>query len=48
MTTALFTHPDCLGHVNPPGAPEQVARLTSVLDALDGLVLTRHDAPKAS
>ncbi len=48
MSTALFTHPDCLAHVNPPGAPEQVARLTSVLDALDGLDLTRHDAPKAT
>ncbi|RME18743.1 MAG: histone deacetylase family protein [Alphaproteobacteria bacterium] len=30
MTTALFTHPDCLKHVNPPGHPEQVARLEAI------------------
>lgn len=48
MTTALFTHPDCLDHVNPPGAPEQVARLRYVLEALDGLDLLRMDAPKAT
>lgn len=47
MTTALFTHPDCLGHVTPPGHPEQVARLRYVLDALEGLPLDRHDAPLA-
>lgn len=47
MTTALFTHPDCLGHVTPPGHPEQVARLTHVLDALDGLALDRHQSPLA-
>ena len=27
MTTALVTHADCLGHVNPPGHPERVERL---------------------
>lgn len=48
MTTALLTHPDCLGHINPPGAPEQVARLRYVLDALEGLDLLRLDAPKAT
>ncbi len=36
MTTALFTHPDCLGHVNPPGHPEQVARLETIAAALRG------------
>lgn len=48
MTTALFTHPDCLDHVNPPGAPEQVARLSYVLDALEGLELQHFEAPKAT
>lgn len=45
MTTALLTHDDCLAHVNPPGAPEQVARLDHVLRALDGLDLHRVEAP---
>jgi acetoin utilization deacetylase AcuC-like enzyme len=51
MTTALFTHEACHGHVNPEGHPEQVARLHAVLEALsvaefDGLV--RRQAPRAS
>ena len=45
MTTVLITHPDCLGHVNPPGAPEQVARLEYILRALEPLALDRLDAP---
>lgn len=45
MTVALVTHPDCLGHVTPPGHPEQVARLDAVLNALDGLDLLRLAAP---
>lgn len=48
MTTALFTHPDCLKHINPPGAPEQVARLSYVLDALERLDLERFEAPKVT
>ena len=48
MTTALITHPDCHGHVNPNGAPEQVARLRFVLDALEGLDLVELEAPKAT
>lgn len=51
MTTALLTHPDCLGHVNPPGHPEQVARLVRVLEALDApdfAGLRREAAPLAS
>ncbi|MEP4194515.1 MAG: histone deacetylase family protein [Aliishimia sp.] len=48
MTTALLTHSDCLQHVNPPGAPEQVARLKYVLNALEDLDLLRLDAPKAT
>ena len=48
MTTALITHPDCLGHVNPNGHPEQVARLDFVLNALDGIPLTKMLAPLAA
>ncbi|TPE53178.1 histone deacetylase family protein [Amaricoccus solimangrovi] len=48
MTTALITHGDCLGHVNPPGHPEQVERLRRVLGALEGeefAYLLRVEAP---
>ncbi len=48
MTTALITHPDCLKHVNPPGAPEQVARLQYILRALEDLDLERIEAPKVT
>lgn len=51
MTTALITHGDCLGHVNPPGHPEQVERLRRVLGALEGeefAYLLRVDAPLAT
>ena len=45
MTTALFTHPDCNLHQEPPGHPEQLARLAAVTAALGGMDLPRHDAP---
>jgi len=45
MTTALFTHDDCLKHVTPQGHPEQVARLQAVARALEPLDLLRVDAP---
>ena len=45
MTTALFTHLDCDLHAEPPGHPEQVARLTAVSRALAPLDLLRLDAP---
>ncbi len=48
MTTALLTHPDCLGHVTPPGHPERVGRLESILAALEAPrfdPLVRIDAP---
>ncbi|MEM8980251.1 MAG: histone deacetylase family protein [Pseudomonadota bacterium] len=48
MTTALITHPACLDHVNPPGHPEQVARLDYVLNALKDLPLERYEAPMAA
>ena len=50
MTTALFTHPDCLAHVTPPGHPERVARLETVLARLRGpdfAALDRREAPRA-
>ena len=34
MTTAFFTHEDCLGHITSPNHPERVARLEQVLDRL--------------
>ncbi|WP_297773706.1 histone deacetylase family protein [uncultured Roseovarius sp.] len=45
MTTALITHPDCLGHEPPDGHPEQVARLERVLTALKDKDVTRIAAP---
>ncbi|WP_072793530.1 histone deacetylase family protein [Cognatishimia maritima] len=46
MTTALYTHPDCLDHVTPAGHPEQVARLKYIEAALrDVSGLDRRDAP---
>ncbi|MEM9009604.1 MAG: histone deacetylase family protein [Pseudomonadota bacterium] len=51
MTTALFTHPDCLTHVTPEGHPERVARLEAVLAALDApkfANLDRWEAPPAT
>lgn len=48
MGTALYWHDDCLGHVTPPGHPEQVARLEYIRAALaefDGL--DRRAAPLA-
>ncbi len=51
MTTAIYTHTDCLNHIMPSGHPEQVARLeaiqialaTPAFDALD-----RRNAPECS
>ena len=48
MTTALFTHDDCLLHVTPPGHPERVARLEHLLPALAGKDLLRVEAPEAA
>lgn len=45
MSTALLTHPDCLGHITPVGHPERVDRLHAVLSALDGMDLIRMPAP---
>ena len=40
MPTALYTHPDCLGHVTPPGHPERVERLEAKKKPLPRLVYT--------
>lgn len=51
MTTALFSHADCLGHHTPSGHPERVTRLEVILAALaepDFDALVRLDAPIAS
>lgn len=48
MTTALITHSDFLDHLTPDGHPEKVARLVSVLRALEDKALAHHDAPLAS
>ena len=48
MTTALVTHPDCLTHVTPPGHPERVERLETVLAALAPLGLSVTLAPFAA
>lgn len=46
MTTAYFSHPSCLNHLNPPGHPEQVARLEHIAAALKGFSeLDRREAP---
>jgi acetoin utilization deacetylase AcuC-like enzyme len=45
--TVLITHPACFEHINPEGAPEQVARLRFVLDALSDMDLPQLEAPKA-
>ena len=50
MATALITHSDCLGHVNPPGHPERVERLQAILAALEAeefAYLVRVEAPLA-
>lgn len=49
MTTAYFSHPACLSHVNPPGHPEQVARLEYIEAALRAPAfsgLDRREAPE--
>ena len=43
--TILFTHDDCLDHVNPPGHPERVERLGAIADALASFELDRRGAP---
>lgn len=51
MSTALFTHPACLGHDAGPWHPERPDRLRAVLAALEGEAfapLLRESAPEAT
>jgi acetoin utilization deacetylase AcuC-like enzyme len=51
MPTAFITHSDCLEHVTPPGHPEQVARLSAILQAMEApefAQLIRLNAPLAA
>ncbi|MEI4196305.1 histone deacetylase family protein [Roseovarius sp. E0-M6] len=48
MTTALVTHDAAMHHVNPAGHPEQVARISHVLSALEGKDMLRVRAPLAA
>jgi acetoin utilization deacetylase AcuC-like enzyme len=41
----IFTHPDCLAHVTPPGHPERVERLAAVERGLAGLSVARRECP---
>ena len=45
MTTLVFSHDDCLGHVTPDGHPERVDRLRAVERGLAGLAVERRLAP---
>jgi len=44
----LFSHADCQDHAEPPGHPEQAARLVAVARALAGFDLERRAAPLAA
>lgn len=51
MATLFFTHPQALEHVNPPGHPEQVARLEAIYEAFrhpDFNALDRRPSPLAA
>ncbi|MEM7295505.1 MAG: histone deacetylase family protein [Pseudomonadota bacterium] len=48
MTTAMISHEAALGHVTPPGHPEQVARMDAVWGALAEMELLRLASPMAA
>lgn len=51
MTSLLYTHPDCLNHVTPPGHPERVDRLHAIMEVLADPqfeALDRREAPLAA
>ncbi|MDV7144071.1 histone deacetylase family protein [Tropicimonas sp. TH_r6] len=50
MATALYTHPDCLGHLTPEGHSERADRLRAIWKALEAPefdALDRREAPMA-
>lgn len=51
MSTLMLTHPVCLEHATPPGHPERVSRLETLLAALEDSEfedLLRQEAPEAT
>lgn len=48
MGTVVISHDECLGHVTPPGHPEQVARLDAVREGFAGLDVVQMKAPMAA
>lgn len=44
----FYTDPAFAGHVTPPGHPERIDRLRAVEAGVQGLALTRHEAPLAA
>lgn len=51
MSTAFFTDPACLTHLNPDGHPERVERLRAILRAMEApefAALARRQAPPAA
>lgn len=48
MSTLFFTDPACLSHVTPPGHPERVDRLRSVLAALEAPAFAALDRRQAA
>lgn len=47
MSCIVYTHPDCRGHVTPPGHPERVDRLAAVERGLHGIAVERQECPLA-
>ncbi|MBD3764022.1 MAG: histone deacetylase family protein [Rhodobacterales bacterium] len=47
MTTAIWWHDECLGHVTPPGHPERVDRLAAIRSALPVQGVSWRDMPLA-
>lgn len=51
MTTLLITHDDCLAHETPPGHPERIARMESLMELFEApefASLQRLDAPECT
>ena len=45
MTCVVYSHPECRGHVTPPGHPERVERLQAVERGLAGMAVDRRECP---
>ena len=42
MSCIVYSHPDCRGHVTPPGHPERLERLAAVERGLHGIAVERR------